>query len=730
MMKHRESRRPTAREDRGGGPPSASGRKLALSGFVHRAVVTFGEQGHQRRTLINILLLAQALLMLASVPGYVGQQREVPALVAAGLGLVACLVAWVLNQLFRDTRRAAYALVFGGTGAILAQVLVGAIAGDALHTSLSSLLLLTAILDASLLFSPEVTLIIAASAVAVGTIALLLALSLGPTLSRDQVYALVEGTIGPLCVTGLIAWLLSQFVYDSAVEAQRARELQFAQARLDALVAQTADQRKRLHQAIASIQQAIGDATNGRFATRVNIVDGELGPVAASLNRLLDQLQAVSPTVAASHQMESGALGWTGVAGSAEDGPTSPPANLYVPASSPVDAGSPVAGQVTASAVRRLARVQELAGEIVGALAHSQDGLSTTAQATAEALRTVGAALAAADGMLTVSQRGADLAARIRRSVSAVLPGQVSNRLEGDANAQDTAGQASTHASALSGLGPDLGVGAPGTTGAFNIIGLAGGASGADVAAAAATTGAESAMRVSAHSKDPGPSEAATQRDGDDMEAPATEGKRRRGGSSRGETKLPAPQLVEELVEMLDQLYDEVVRQERTASTMTHELGLVNRNVRGVDIGVAWARQALEAVRRNAERLHQTAGGSAPAPVAGDVGPNSQPLPVGLPARVPTATRPLAEVSRLSLGALPPDSGVDVPLQPKDPGSRPTLRAAVDSPSAISGNASGTGEAGKSTPDAAAQAIPGAGDSDDSATNPMKASGRTDVEAP
>jgi hypothetical protein len=645
MSKVQDITRPNATRRRPDAAPMPSERKPGLSTLVHRALVSFNERGQQRRVLINVLILAQALLVVASAPAYVGLDGNVDviALAMIGLALVACLVAFVFNQFAHNPVWAAYVLVGGGVVAVLAQVFVAALAGNAQEASHASLMLVAVILEAGLLFAPEVTLITAGTAVALTIVALLLALSLGASGSRQDIYGLVVDTLGLQIVGGLIAWLVSQFIYDSALEAQRAQELQFAQARLDALAAQQAEQHQRLEAATAALQQTIGRAINGELSARANVPEGTLSVVAASLNMLLERLDALTQGEVIRERMEAAALPLIDVVGRVSEGVTPPPASLPVMTNTPLDSVSVAVSQMQASIARRLARVQELAGEIVGALAHSQNGLSTTAQTAAEALRTVGASVAAADGLLTVTQREVDLIARARRAMNGVRPGDATGLSVAEDEAREAAGLEGAPGAALAGLGPDLGVGAPGRTEVFGVT---------ELAAAAEEARAEQA-------------EAAAHSDGDNAHAVTaaaagsqpTGGKRARGakGAAASEAQPPAapsPELLE-LARLLEQLQDEVAKQERSATTLAHELGIVNRNVRGVDVGVAWARQALEAVRRNAEQLHHTAGGGAPVPTAGEAAPPSHPLGPDALARVPTATRPLADGARLPVGAPP-----------------------------------------------------------------------------
>lgn len=667
MSNQREPGRRVPRSGRTSGLPVPSERKLALSGLVHRALVSFNERDQQRARLINVLILALALLALAAAPGYLGTRPDVATMIAVALPLVVCLVAWVLNRFFHSARRASYLLVFGGAAAILFQVFLAAFVGNAIEASQTSLLLLAVILEAGLLFSPEVTLIVAATAAVLTTAALLLAVSLGTPGSRREAYLLVVDVLGLQAVSGLFAWILAQFIYESVGEAQRAQEQQFAQARLEALLAQSGDLHRRLDAAIKVMQEAIGHALGGDLTARVALPEGELNPVAQSLNLLLERLAVLAQGDVTRQRMESAALPLIDVVGRVTEGGT-PPASLPVMTNTTIDSVSLAVGQMQANVARRLARVQELAGEIVGALAHSQNGLSATAQTASEALRTVGASIAAADGMLTTSQREAELIGRARRSLGSVLPDEITGSRQADGRARDASSLDPVEAAALLGLGVDLGVGGPGLTGAFGLTDLR------EASDAANHSLAESAAPPPSLSG-PSPAEelraatAAESAEQGEASAPSTAGaaKRRRGArnaavSTAADGGEPPVQLVE-IWQLLNQLHDEAVRQERAASTLTHELGLVNRNVRGVDTGVAWARQALEAVRRNAEKLHQTAGGSAPLPIPGDSGPSSHPLPPEMTGRRPTETRPLADSNRLSSGAFLGSMGI-APSEP------------------------------------------------------------------
>jgi hypothetical protein len=330
--------------------------------------------------------------------------------------------------------------------------------------------------------------------------------------------------------------------------------------------------------------------------------------------------------------------------------------------------------------VRRLARVQELASELVGAVAHSQNGLSSTAQHASEALRTVGAAIAAADSLLSGTQRGAEFAGRLRRSAANLLPSSSDGQANGDFTSAAQVTDGPPQSIALRGLGHDLEIGEPDLASPPGANAAPAATSAVAARTAAESAGAQPGSAVVA------PSDAYAEiasSDGGEIAAESLPtGKRRRGKPADlvAPGELDGP--ITELTQMLTQLDEEMARQEHDAGAVTHELAIVNRNARGVDVGVAWAVQALEAIRRNAERLHQAAGGNAMIAGPGGFGPLAS-QPADFPSRAPQATRPLSASGKLAPDIL-------------GSGALPTEDLAADNPAEIAQAASPAGEAGDS----------------------------------
>ncbi|HEV7126629.1 MAG TPA: hypothetical protein VGN32_04215, partial [Ktedonobacterales bacterium] len=306
MSKQQGPARAGARRSRLSGIPAPGEPRPEVSGLVHRALLSFHGRDQQRRRLINMLILAQALLFIAAAPAYIGSQPATPNLILVVIELLVCGAAWAFNLLFLDAAKASYVLVVGGSLAILSQVFIAALGGDSTRASHAALLLLTIILEAGLLFTPDVTLLVSLSAVGLTGAALVLALALGPTGSARQEYVLLVNILGLQVVTALIAWLLSGFISDTAMEAERAHALQFAQARLDALTTQQAEQRRQLEASLANMQDAMGHALAGETMARATVAEGELLLLSGTVNVLLERLDALAQADVARQRQEPG----------------------------------------------------------------------------------------------------------------------------------------------------------------------------------------------------------------------------------------------------------------------------------------------------------------------------------------------------------------------------------------------------------------------------------------
>lgn len=646
------------------GPPQ---RRLALSGLIRRTLLNVSEREQQRSRLVNVLILVQGVLTLATAPGYVGAPTEIFSLALALGATLVYLSAFATNRIFHRASTAAYILVIGGVIAVAAQTLTLAISGNASGAGQVSLLFTTIILEAGLLFAPEVTLLIAFATTTLTAFAILFALSRAATMERQDAYLLIVYTLGLQLLAGLIAWLVSQFIFESALEAQRAQELQFAQARLEALAAQVGEQQRQLDAGINTMQFTIARVVSGEYSARVEQIDGELASLAGSLNVLLQRLEVATQAEQLGTRVDAAALPLLENLSRLNEGITPSPASLPIMTNTPFDSVSVAVSQLQASVTQRLGRVQRIAGDVVKALSHSQEGLHNAEESLQEAQRIAGMLIASSESTIAGMRRQVALLTQMLRMLSSVLPREITQMPDDTEVFRANARMEANDSSDLLGLGRDLGIANPGYTGLFNAIESPDEDSVSHGIAPMTRPLPIIDMGKTAQFAIPANSDAA------DAASAGDEG----DGTASGYAGGPSAELPAELVEvwhLLVQADTEAAQLERGLSQFARELGVESRQLRTADANIAWFRQALDAVQRNAEQLQQVAGASVPAPgVDGAPGPTSRPMMTGSPGqlavpsqpRMPHPTRPLGDPL-----SLPPDAG--------DPGTTPapgSLRA-------------------------------------------------------
>jgi hypothetical protein len=594
------------------------GRKLPLASLIHRTLVSVAEREQQRARLIAVLILVQALMTVAVAVGYTGA-RTAPLVFALTTGaLVIYGAAFAANRWFRRVATAAYILVIGGSLAVAAQAVAFALAGRPQDAAHYALLFIPIILDAGLLFVPEVTLITACATATAAAFAILFALSLQPVIDKHEAYQLVVYTVGMQAVAGLVAWLLAQFILESSVEMQRAQELQFAQARYEALATQVDETEGLLVLSAARMQQAIGRVLGGEYPTQVEIPDGELAPLAESLNLLLARYEAAARAEQERSLLDASVLPLLdNISRMADAGTATPtPTSLPVMTNTPLDSVSLALSQMQFAMAKRMTHVQRLAAEVAGGVAHSQEPLPGVSEAVREALRIAGALIATADVAVGTAQRQLAALEGARRALAAVLPGEVTRMPAEEAGRREAAGLDALSPTDLRGLGHDLGIGSPGYTEQYEAL------QSRDAPGAAAGI-APLTVPIRALSPDGGepPTGAA-------------------GAFAAGE--LPA-----ELVDawnLLLQMDAECRALERALVQLGREVGMQSRLLRAADLDIAWFDGALVAVRSNAEQLQHLAGAGMPVPGTAEAAP-SRPLGSSGQARQPEGaphSRPLA----------------------------------------------------------------------------------------
>lgn len=618
------------------GPPQ---RRLALSGLIRRTLLNVSERELQRSRLVNVLILVQGVLTLITAPGYIGAPTEALSLALAVAATLIYLAAFATNRIFHRASTAAYILVVGGIIAVAAQTLTLAISGNASGAGQVSLFFTAIILEAGLLFAPEVTLLIAFATTTLTAFALLFALSHAATMERQDAYLLIVYTLGLQLLAGLIAWLVSQFIFESALEAQRAQELQFAQARLEALAAQVGEQQRLFDAGMNMMQFTIARVVSGEYSARVEQVDGELAALADSLNVLLQRLEMATHAEQLGTRVDAAALPLLESLSRLNEGMTPSPTSLPIMTNTPFDSVSVAVSQLQASVAQRLGRVQRIVGEVISGLSHSQEGLHNIEEALQESQRIAGMLIASSESTLGGVRRQVALLAQMQRMLSAVLPHEIT-QMPDDAEPYRAGARLDTNGSDLLGLGRDLGIAKPGYTGIYDTITSPDEEGAQGIAPMTRPLpiidmGKTREFAIPAHFDSAG--------DETSTDIPST-------GDMRGSSMELSAELVEAW-HLLVQANTEAAQLERALNQFAFELGVESRNLRAAGGNIAWFRGALVAVQSNAEQLRQIAGANVLAPgMDGAPGPNSRPVAggPGQPAapsqpRMPQPTRPLGQ---------------------------------------------------------------------------------------
>jgi hypothetical protein len=546
------------------------------------------------------------------------------------------LVALGAGYLLKNDRAAAYVLVFGGALAISAQVIAATLTGSPEEIGHVSLFFLAVMLEAGLLLTPELTVIVVTVAGAL-TGAMLLLVTFNQEVSGPQIYQIVLYTLSPMALTAIVAWLLAHFIYATAVSAQHAQDLEFRQAHFQQMKTHERERQKQLDESIGAIQTAITQAISGDYTVRVPISVGDLEVVENSLNLLLDTFDLMVQAQQENARMTGAVLPITEGLNRLNDSIT--PVHS-IKTDTPFDNVSVMATRIADSYNRRFARLQEQLGHVSAAVVHSRDGLVNAADEFTAAHRQTGALISRADAVHASLQKQLVLLGKARRMMAMLLPPEITQMAE-----QIEGGNPS-----LKGLG--IGV-EPGLTSEFETL--------------AATTPAEAGIA-------PLTMPLSTLSSG----LPAGD-REPSANSANGAAHASGDELPVEMVEvwhLLLQIGEELNQQERTVATFTQELGMLSRTVRNADTGIAWTLTALDTVQRSSDMAQQSSAQN-PIPDGGEGGPADGQDSGGLSIRPAGPSRPLWPGSNATESA-----------------ERPPSRGSLSGADLLGGEHSGSGDSG------------------------------------
>jgi hypothetical protein len=260
-----------------------------------------GLEGARRRRLVRIVSLGVLAPALLLVPAALFPEPDIATLIAVLLALVGASTAYVLNR-FKLVSAASYTLLGG-----LMLAIAWDIANKPLYQTgldLNDLRLygffLLPVLLAGVLTGRRGPILLGALAIAFTIVSLLL-LKRTPELQAYWLskykdapgsgYDVVAVPVVMLAVTATAAWLGADSMRRALFSAARADDLAIANERILAQAREIELARRYLQDGIAHMQQVHAAFARGYYESRAQVPEGELLPLAMSLNQLLDRMQ-------------------------------------------------------------------------------------------------------------------------------------------------------------------------------------------------------------------------------------------------------------------------------------------------------------------------------------------------------------------------------------------------------------------------------------------------------
>lgn len=589
----------------------------------------------QRSWLFNTIILAQSLITLALIPAYLIPNANIAMLIALAATVVVYIAAFIVNRLPGKFSLALGLLIGGGELMVAVQVFINATgAHSGAHTAQTALFFLPVIIEAGLFISPELTLYVAAAAAVLTASGVLLAISLAGSSAAELTgaYQVVVYALGLDALVGYMSWQLATFINEKVTDAQTAETLRFAQARLEALQQQMTEQKRQLQREAGMIQTAISAMLSHEYDARVEIPDGELAPLADSLNLLFERLRSTNELERKVQRMEAGVPPLVDIAERLAGGvaPAYTQSADFMPDTALYSVSVALTNAQAAQA-RRLSQLLQLASDVVDALRDNRQVLERAAVDSVSAQRQAGELVSLTDTLSRVAQHDVETIAQARRLLARLLPRTLTEvPATGERDPlYDSPISTPLNTGALNGLGEDIGLLHSGLTEEFDAL-------------APADAQAAGIAPMTRHM------DALDETSPDEDEAPAA---------------FAAGDLPGELVnawELLRELHIAAAQEQRQVSSLTLDMGMLSRLVRQTDANVIWAIQALDVAQKRAEQAQALAGGASgepPNPSVSDSmgrqGPPSGVRRAALPTRPLNLDTVLTDTGRLLLPDVP-----------------------------------------------------------------------------
>ncbi len=274
-------------------------------------------EDQRRRRLVRILTIGLMIPVILLIPSSLFPKFILGSLVALSIVLTGTVAAYALNRL-NLISAAGYTLIAGLAAALAWQVVSKVLfqhGVDALDLRYYDLMVLPVMLSAVLVGRRGP--FIVAACVSAFTIVSLFVLPHTPTLdqywkdaypySLGSVYDVVALAVLFQWLAGVIAWLGADSIRRALGVAARVDEVAAANAQIVAQAREIEAQKQRLQEGMAQIQQVHAAIARGHWDARVRVEQGELLPMAMSLNLLLDRLTRLTREQSQRAQIEAAA---------------------------------------------------------------------------------------------------------------------------------------------------------------------------------------------------------------------------------------------------------------------------------------------------------------------------------------------------------------------------------------------------------------------------------------
>ena len=174
----------------------------------------------------------------------------------------------------------------------------------------------------------------------------------------------------------MVAWLFGRQMQESIHLITYVSGLQMSNKRLHKRLRETDEQNRHLEAGIAIIQQTHARVAAGDYSARAH-VEGELLPLAVSLNLMLERVESFVHGEHERERMETAVAGLAELAGHVGQ---ESQARLPVPTGTALDGLSIAIKQMQTNVHERLAKVQQSATALMATVGRCQDGLLPVAE--------------------------------------------------------------------------------------------------------------------------------------------------------------------------------------------------------------------------------------------------------------------------------------------------------------------------------------------------------------